>query len=71
MKVIARGPGLIVHGPDHCDIEVTDSRGKVWRFDFDKWCGPMWLNKDGSMRKCQNPCRYAWEAFEKWHKTIK
>jgi len=68
MKVIARGPNFIAHGPDFCDVEVKDRDGKVWRFDFDKWAGPLWLKKDGSQRKCQYPCKKAWDAFDKWNR---
>lgn len=60
----------LVHGPDFCDQEIT-VKGRVWRFDFDEWCGPLWLRKDGHERKCQNPNKAVWKAFEKWQKENK
>jgi len=40
--------------------------GKVWRFDYDRRFGPLWLKKDGSERRCQNPKKAVWTAFEQW-----
>ena len=57
----------IVHGPDLVDQEITVN-GRVWRFDFDKWMGPLWLRKDGCERKCQSPGKAVWKAFERWAK---
>jgi len=59
----------LVHGPDLYDQEITVN-GRVWRFDFDKWYGPLWLRKDGSERKCQNPNKAVWKEFEKWEKRM-
>lgn len=56
----------LVHGPDLVNQSVR-ALGKIWRFDFDKWCGPLWLNKDGSDRKNQDPPKAVWDAFQNWH----
>ncbi len=56
----------LVHGADELDQEITVD-GKVWRFDFDRMFGPLWLRKDGIERKCQMPPKKVWDAFEKWH----
>jgi hypothetical protein len=40
--------------------------GRIWRFDYDCWFGPLWLKKDGTERKCQNPNKAVWRAFENW-----
>lgn len=56
----------IVDGPDFTNQKITVN-GKVWRFDFDEYCGPLWLKADGySARKNQNPPMPVWEAFQKW-----
>jgi hypothetical protein len=56
----------VVHGPDACDQTIR-VRGRVWRFDFDRHCGVLWLRKDGQERKCQCPTDPAvWRAFERW-----
>lgn len=58
----------IVHGPDACDQEIK-VLGRVWRFDYDRHCGPLWLRKDGQARKCQNPSNTAvWRAFARWER---
>ena len=40
--------------------------GHVWSFDYDRRLGPLWLKKDGTPRKCQNPKKAVWDAFEQW-----
>ena len=61
----------IVSGPDYCNQEITVN-GKVWRFDFDSYAGPLWLKKNGEPRKCQCPTvKAVWDEFQKWHETIK
>ena len=40
--------------------------GKIWSFDYSKYLGPIWLKKDGTDRKCQNPKKAVWKAFEEW-----
>jgi len=44
--------------------------GRERRFDYDKTFGPLWLRKDGTERKCQNPGKAVWQAFENWQKEI-
>jgi len=48
-----------------CEIIVKD---RIWRFDFDRNLGPIWLKADGSDRKCQNPNKTVWNEFNKWLK---
>lgn len=55
----------LVHGPDACDQEITVN-GRIWRFDFDRYCGPLWLRKDGQARKCQCPGKPVWKEWGKW-----
>lgn len=63
----------VLSGPDFVgqqiivDQEITVG-GRVWRFDFDVFYGPLWLRKDGAPRKCQNPNKSVWDAFEVWVK---
>jgi hypothetical protein len=42
--------------------------GRIWRFDFDRQLGPLWLKSDGTERKCQMPNKRVWAAFEEWLK---
>ena len=60
----------IVHGPEFTD-QTVKVNGKAWRFDFDRRGGPLWLRDDGEPRKCQNPNRAVWMAFELWMKKQK
>ena len=55
----------IISVSDFCNQEVAVS-GKVWRFDYCRRLGPLWLRKDGTERKCQNPHSAVWKAFETW-----
>lgn len=55
----------LVHGPDTTNQSITVN-GRVWRFDFHEYCGPLWLRKDGNPRKCQNPNKKVWTAFQRW-----
>jgi hypothetical protein len=59
------GGVVCLGGPDH---EVTDARGKVWRFEFHEYLGPTVLRKDGSPYKRIGPPEGSsfWPAFEKW-----
>ena len=60
-----------ISGPDACNQEITVN-GRIWRFDFDRYGGPLWLRADGEPRKCQCPTAKAvWDAFEAWHKEWK
>ena len=66
MKIIARGQNIIISGPDVSDAQVT-ANGRVWRFDFDDYCGPLWLKADGEPRKCQSPSiKAVRDAFDVW-----
>lgn len=44
--------------------------GKVWSFDYSKYWGPVWLKKNGDDRKCQNPNKAVWAAFEEWREQM-
>lgn len=57
----------IASGPDFVDQEITVG-GRVWRFNFEPYVGPEWLRKNGMPRKCQNPNKSVWDAFEVWVK---
>jgi len=56
-------PGSILRG------EGRDERGKLWRWEFTEWMGPMFLRKDGEfMERQPGEKSPAWDVFEKWHK---
>lgn len=57
----------LVHGADATNQEIVVN-GRTWRFDFDEWCGPLWLTKAGQARKCQCPNKKVWDAFDVWMK---
>jgi hypothetical protein len=44
--------------------------GKVWAFDYSDRFGPLWLKKDGTERKSQNPNKAVWKAFEQWQAAL-
>ena len=67
MKDIWFYPDTVVTVCDLPDQQVVVN-GRVWRFDFDRHFGPLWLRKDGSERRCQNPNKRVWAAFEEWQK---
>lgn len=69
MKTIGRiYDAGIISGPDAWDQKITVN-GRVWRFDFDRECGPLWLKADGTPRQCQNPNKAVWDAFQQWHEN--
>jgi hypothetical protein len=68
MKTIRWDKNTLVSMCDEPDQQVMVN-GKVWRFDYDRRLGPLWLRKDGSDRRCQNPNKAVWAAFEEWIKT--
>lgn len=49
---------------------VEGSEGK-WRWEFDERFGPTWLKKNGDPRKCQNPGKAAWAAFDRWYEEYR
>ena len=56
-------PGSIRFG------EGRDERGKLWRWEFTEWMGPMFLRKDGEfMERQPGEKSPAWDVFEKWRK---
>lgn len=70
MKSIRLDANTIITMPD-CLGEQIIVNNRVWSFDFDCRLGPIWLKKDGTDRKCQNPNKAVWAAFEKWRKKQK
>jgi hypothetical protein len=65
MRITKLAYGAIVCGPDKINQKILVN-GRVWRFDFDRWFGPLWLRADGETRKCQNPKKAVWQAFQEW-----
>ena len=56
----------IISGPDACN-QTIKVNGRIWRFDYDRWGGPLWLKKDFTTpRKCQCPNKAVWKAWERW-----
>jgi hypothetical protein len=65
MKSFRWDKNTIISVPDHVGAEIVVN-GRVWLFDFCRRLGPLWLKKDGSERRCQNPKKAVWDAFEQW-----
>ena len=65
--VTVQGQPCILKGPDLTDQQIVVN-GRIWRFDYDKMFGPLWLRKDGTERTCQYPNKAVWKEFEKWQK---
>jgi hypothetical protein len=61
------GSPVFIDGPDATDCEIIVN-GKPWYFNYDTRFGPLWIRKDGEPRKCQNPNKQVWKAFEEWQK---
>jgi hypothetical protein len=52
--------------PDVLDAQVVVN-GRVWKFEYDRFLGPLWLKKSGEPRACQYPTNKAvWAAFAEW-----
>lgn len=68
MKTIRWDQNTLLSVCDEPDQHVVVN-GKVWRFDYDRRLGPLWLRKDGTERRCQNPNKAVWDAFNEWIKT--
>lgn len=68
------GEKIMISGAP-CFIDYEDDagqalvNGRLWRWSFHEWAGPLFLKKDGSERKCQNPNKKVWNAFQKWVKA--
>ncbi len=45
--------------------------GRRWSWEFHERGGPLFLRKDGRERKCQNPNKAVWKAFERWHRKYR
>lgn len=67
MKDIWLNNSTVITVPDLIEQEITVN-GRIWRFDFDRYFGPVWLKKNGEARICQNPSKAVWQAFEEWQK---
>ena len=65
MKSIRINATTIISVCDTPNQQVTVN-GRAWRFHYDRYFGPLWLKKDGTERKCQNPGKPVWRAFEEW-----
>jgi hypothetical protein len=64
------GSPVIVTVPDAEGFAIVN--GRMWRWEFSKWTGPMFLRANGEPMVRQpgakNP---VWGAFEKWQKENK
>lgn len=62
-------------GGSVCFIDFADAEGsatvngKVWRWEYHNFLGPTFVLANGEARKCQNPPKAVWAAFEKWEKN--
>lgn len=65
MKDIWLNSATVITVADIFDQQVSVN-GRIWRFDYDRHLGPLWLKKDGNERRCQNPNKAVWRAFEQW-----
>lgn len=45
--------------------------GRLWKWEFCQWGGPLFLRKDGRARKHQNPSKVVWMAFDRWLKAYR
>ena len=61
-----QGRPVFVDGPDAIGEIKVD--GRIWRFEYSDWLGPLWLKSDGyTERKCQCPIsKKVWAAFDRW-----
>ena len=55
---------------DYADAEGSAVvKGRVWRWQFHEYGGPLFLRADGEPRKNQCPTvKAVWDAFKRWHK---
>lgn len=53
---------------DYCDgMGSAVVNGKLWRWEFHRYCGPTFLKKNGGPRRyIPNENHPVWEAFDKW-----
>ena len=65
MKSIRWDQNTFISMPDHPGEQIVVN-GRVWSFDYCKRLGPLWLKKNGTDRKCQNPNKAVWKTFEQW-----
>jgi len=65
MKDIWLNKNTVISVCDSPDQQM-EVKGRIWRFDYDRWVGPLWLKKNGEPRECQNPNKAVWQAFENW-----
>ena len=65
MKSIRWDKNTLISMPDHPGEQIVVN-GRVWSFDYCRRLGSLWLKKDGTDRKCQNPNKAVWKAFEQW-----
>lgn len=56
--------GIFIDGPEVEGRAIV--KGQVWRWEFSRFTGPIFINNDGSPRKCQNPNKDVWKAFNTW-----
>jgi hypothetical protein len=70
MKDIRLNENTVISVCDNPDQQL-DVNGRIWRFDYDRWLGPVFLKKNGEPRECQNPNKAVWQAFENWRETLK
>ncbi len=58
--------GGIVCVADAEGSAVVNGKPWRWEYDFGKPYGPLFIKKDGSPRKNQNPSKAVWDAFSAW-----
>lgn len=68
MTCIRMGPSLghaiLCYQPEY---RLKDASGKVWIFEFHKYCGPSVLGKRGELLRRQPGERSPfWDPFQKW-----
>lgn len=62
-------------GGNPCIVTVSDGYGEAvingikWRWDWHNYCGPTFVNKDGSDRKRMPGENHpVWKAIQKWER---
>ena len=65
MKSFRWDKNTLISMPDCLGAQIVVN-SRIWSFDYCRRLGPLWIKKNGTHRKCQNPNKAVWDAFEQW-----
>ena len=68
-KIMINGSVCFIDYEDGHGSAIVD--GREWEWSFVEYGGPLFLKKNGEARKCQNPKKSVWAAFEEWLQNYK